>query len=245
MIPSPKEFVIYAFTQGTIFQFYTGDWLRSYGVGTPNGSLWTISVIVQFYIVIWILRGLLNKKNRKWVIGLYAISVAFSIGASNIEGIIPEILYKFITVSVFPYLHIFLLGALVNLYYEELIPTLKKYIIPLGITYCLARFFALNFVNQTGISLGVNYDIFSAGFLCLFCIAVAYKIGTIRFKHEISYEIYIWHMIFVNVGVELLKSTNRSSLMVLSFCGLSILLTFIASYYSNLLNAKLIGRKKI
>ena len=39
-----KDIGIYLSTQMTAFQFYTGDWLRSYGVGTPNGALWTITV---------------------------------------------------------------------------------------------------------------------------------------------------------------------------------------------------------
>ncbi len=40
------DYIKFAFTQGTIFQFWTPDSLRGYGCGTPNGSLWTITVIV-------------------------------------------------------------------------------------------------------------------------------------------------------------------------------------------------------
>lgn len=35
--------------QISFFQFYTPDFLRTWGVGTPNGSLWTIPVEIQFY----------------------------------------------------------------------------------------------------------------------------------------------------------------------------------------------------
>ena len=38
--------------QITIFQYYTPDVLRSFGVGTPNGSLWTIPVELEFYILL-------------------------------------------------------------------------------------------------------------------------------------------------------------------------------------------------
>jgi len=34
--------------QLTFFQFWTPDLLRTWGVGTPNGSLWTIPVELQF-----------------------------------------------------------------------------------------------------------------------------------------------------------------------------------------------------
>ena len=38
------------FTKLTFFQFWTNEILRSWGTGTPNGSLWTITVELQFYI---------------------------------------------------------------------------------------------------------------------------------------------------------------------------------------------------
>ena len=58
-----KELFLFAFAQGTIFQFWTPDSLRGYGVGTPNGALWTIGVMIQFYIVAWLFYNLM--KNRK------------------------------------------------------------------------------------------------------------------------------------------------------------------------------------
>ncbi|MFZ1324637.1 MAG: acyltransferase, partial [Candidatus Contendobacter sp.] len=35
--------------QATFFQFYNPDFLRSFGVGVLNGSLWTITIELQFY----------------------------------------------------------------------------------------------------------------------------------------------------------------------------------------------------
>lgn len=56
-------------TQGTILQFWTPEFLREYGCGTPNGSLWTICVIIQFYIVIWMIKKFLyRKKGIFWII---------------------------------------------------------------------------------------------------------------------------------------------------------------------------------
>jgi peptidoglycan/LPS O-acetylase OafA/YrhL len=49
------------FTQVTVFQFWTPDVLRSWGVGTPNGSLWTIPVELQFYIFLPIIVLTLKK----------------------------------------------------------------------------------------------------------------------------------------------------------------------------------------
>ena len=50
------------FGQITLFQFYTPDILRPFGVGCPNGSLWTIPVEFIFYLILPLL--LILFKNR-------------------------------------------------------------------------------------------------------------------------------------------------------------------------------------
>ena len=53
---------IFAIGQGTVFQFWTPDFLRGYGCGTPNGALWTITVLIQFYFVVYFLFKCLHKR---------------------------------------------------------------------------------------------------------------------------------------------------------------------------------------
>ena len=75
-----KDLLVFAFTQGTIFQFWTPDSLREYGCGTPNGTLWTICVTIQFYIVSWFIYRNLHKKSVFiWITAVFSfvgISVA-------------------------------------------------------------------------------------------------------------------------------------------------------------------------
>ena len=74
-----KSLFLFALTQGTFLQFWTPNSLRGYGCGTPNGSLWFICVLIQFYIVIVILYKLLkNKKTYVWII-TFISSVLISI----------------------------------------------------------------------------------------------------------------------------------------------------------------------
>ena len=55
--------------QLTFFQFYTPSSIEAYGVGNPNGSLWTISMEIQIYILIMLLYGWLKRRNKKeWLI---------------------------------------------------------------------------------------------------------------------------------------------------------------------------------
>lgn len=42
---------LFTIGQSTIFQFWTPDFLRGYGCGVPNGALWTIAVLIQFYFL--------------------------------------------------------------------------------------------------------------------------------------------------------------------------------------------------
>lgn len=53
-----------AFTvgQATFFQFWTPEFLRGYGCGSPNGALWTIAVLIQFYFCAFFLYKWLHGK---------------------------------------------------------------------------------------------------------------------------------------------------------------------------------------
>ena len=55
------DFVAWIISQNTIFQFYNPDFMRGYGAGVINGSIWTIFVEIQFYILTPFIFFLLNK----------------------------------------------------------------------------------------------------------------------------------------------------------------------------------------
>lgn len=55
---------LFAFGQATIFQFWTPDFLRGYGCGTPNGALWTIAILIQFYFCAYFIYKWLHKSKK-------------------------------------------------------------------------------------------------------------------------------------------------------------------------------------
>ena len=61
--PSYKEIVVYGVTQFFGMNFYTGDWLRGYGSGVPNGVLWTIAAQIQFFLLAPLLDKVLHRRN--------------------------------------------------------------------------------------------------------------------------------------------------------------------------------------
>lgn len=119
------DFGLFLIGQSTILQFWTPDSLRSYGCGVPNGSLWTICVIIQFYLVAWPLHKFISSRSIfRWLI---------SISLLVIVSVITNILYrdsvgfKLLSNSIIPYLWMFSLGAMIAEYRDKVVPVLIKY----------------------------------------------------------------------------------------------------------------------
>lgn len=91
------------------FQFWTPDSLRGYGVSAPNGSLWTIPPIVEFYLLIWFVYKWLDKRSiGQWLAVLTLIGVGLAITYGR--EYLPVIVGKLLECSVIPYIWIFLIG---------------------------------------------------------------------------------------------------------------------------------------
>lgn len=200
------EKAAYFISQFTFFQFYTGDWLRDYGAGTANGALWTIAVLLQFYMFAYLFYLYFYHLDKWFWLFFIAAAQVCSIVMSNCSSCFPPIVYKLFTVSLFPYLHIFLIGMFVYKYSDEMIPFLKLKWLHIFCVYILVKIL----IRGLGMSsvLGVNYDVFSALLLSLVTIGAAYRFGTFRLKYEVSYGIFIYHMIIVNVWMEFLKTNG-------------------------------------
>ena len=111
---APK-LILWIVGQLSFFQFWTPDIFRSFGLGNPNGVLATITVELQFYLLIplifsWIGLRLKSHKNL-FLISMALISYIFNQIAFNfLEH--ESVIFKLISVSIFPYLFYFILGIL-------------------------------------------------------------------------------------------------------------------------------------
>lgn len=65
-----KGLIPFILCQATVLQFWTPECLRGYGIGTPNGALWTIGIMVQFYISAWgVYKFMKGRKAGAWIVG--------------------------------------------------------------------------------------------------------------------------------------------------------------------------------
>ena len=139
-----SRFLLFGVAQGTLFQFWTPDFLREYGCGVPNGSMGTISVIVQFYLIAWALYKFLQQKSQKRWFTLFGVSIVFGLLKPVIGSHLPSIIGKLYSQTVFPYMWLFLVGGFVSDKYEVIIHTLKKYWWAIALAFvawrCLAHF---------------------------------------------------------------------------------------------------------
>lgn len=199
MSPSFKQLLIWIITQVTICQFYTPEFLRGFGVGTPNGSLWTIPVIIQFYILIPILYKYFKSLSlNKWIL-IFVLSLPLSIVQPLLEPLLPHNLFRLTGITFLPYLYILLLGMFIYLNFEKVIPLLVKW------DYLIILFYiGFSILNNIVIHFeyGAYINIISGIVVCFMTLGTAYKFGKYRLKFDISYGVYIFHMIIVNIFVQ-------------------------------------------
>lgn len=198
--PSVKEFIIYFATQFLGLNFYTGEWLRGYGVGTPNGVLWTIGVQIQFFLIVPLIhRCMKQKRFGVWCATIGGLMI-LSIICNRSMSFLPDILGKLINVTVIPYLYFLMLGMMAWYFRDRLIPLLAKYKWWLVLAY-VAWGLAEIFFQFPHLFDGNIYNTVTTVLLGCIIFAFAFS-GKWRMRHDWTYGFYLYHMVFINLAIE-------------------------------------------
>jgi peptidoglycan/LPS O-acetylase OafA/YrhL len=198
--PSAPALLLWVIAQLTFVQFYNPPFLRAFGVGVLNGSLWTIAVELQFYLVLPVLASFARRRRLGWLI-LAIVSCAAMIIARQLMQNQQTLPQKILGVSLLPYLFFFLVGVIARLVYERRPGLFRgKALYWFGaylVWICIQTWFDLP--GSTGNTLGV----LSIGALSMLVVSCAFTAPSLSGRlikgNDISYGVYIYHMPLINL----------------------------------------------
>ena len=199
--------------QGTVFQFWTPEFLRGFGVGAVNGSLWSISVEIQFYIVTALLYfGVRRLSPIQQTVAIGLLAVAFSIfnGQREAAEVLIEratgnwVLPKLYSVSFIPWYYMFLCGALAQRMSSWLVPLCIDRAPTILVMYVVAMLIDFHF---WGVRLGNDIPPYLVPIMGVAVLSLAYVRPTLGHQllrgNDVSYGLYIYHMPIVGLLIQL------------------------------------------
>lgn len=208
------DFISWFFAQITFFQFYASNSLKNWGIGHPNGSLWSIAVELQFYFVLPIVLYLINiPKSRLYsnlvllVVFLFSILIKYLIQTNTF--ILEHVFYeKLLNNTIIIYLHFFLTGIGIYKNFDWILVYLKEKVIVWLVLYALyVLVFQVWLKYYTG-----PYEISIWGIIAntlLSCLTMSFAFSftnlskILLHENDISYGMYIYHMPILNTLLSL------------------------------------------
>jgi peptidoglycan/LPS O-acetylase OafA/YrhL len=215
---SNPKFYLWIVGQMTFFQHYSPDIFDSWGAGNPNGSLWSIVVELQFYLILPFICLFLNRLGslKKINLAIFGIFTTFYLLNHFIHATIvdpyskyylidkPELLYfRIFSVSIIWNLYYFIIG----LFFYYNFNFLKKIItqkFPIWLViYIVYLYFLIPIHKELTSPDGDNLLSFiELILLALLTFSFAFSYTSLSEKvlkhNDISYGIYIYHMPVIN-----------------------------------------------
>jgi len=199
--------ILWVVGQMTVFQFYGPDFMRSYGSGVLNGSLWTVTVELQFYVLIpviyWILSKVVKYKSSRHLvlIGMIIFFSLTNVANYQLHEHHPQlIISKFAYVSFISWVYMFLIGVLSQQNFLILYNFVKGRAIQFIVGYVIIVSLYTHFLHWPT---GNNITPILFPFLALAILSIAYTApylsDRLLHKNDISYGIYIYHMPMINI----------------------------------------------
>ena len=193
-----------------------------FGTGSVNGALWTIFTEVQLYVILGITYNWTKKlKQKGWCFLLVLVAIA-NLVCNYVSQVMGGGVAKIIERLFLPYTIWFMIGVFCYQKREKVIPLLKKYVWIILLIFAINQGFSI-------CSFGYYEDIVTGITLSFATIGLAYTLPSVRMKYDISYGIFLYHWIIINIMVHL----DIFSKMSWAVCGVFfIIATFVLSYAS-------------
>ena len=194
---------------------YTPGFLKHYGIGSYNGSLWTITVELQFYLLLPLLYWLTPKNRRNYF--FYGLVILFIILNLVSSYYFPIASSKGLWRTFVPYFYLFLVGVVL----QRLRLYNSRWIRGKAL-YWLAIYIPFNLILGDYISPPLFSVLY--GIVLAFCVlSIAYTLPDMARRvlngNDISYGIYIYHGLIVTIVIQqgLTAYINLPVLILLSY----------------------------
>lgn len=207
------------------------------GVGVLNGSLWTIPTEFSFYIILPLLVFLSKKirlKNFSFILAVISL-IGLSVDWITASYFNENIISKLINITFLPYMLFFTLGIVLGKYwinfkhnYFTLIVSLVLYVIFRYELIISSENLGLFWKIFWGVPLG--YAVIWIGLLGPEFLKNVTKFG------DLSYGVYIWHMIVVNSFLyfglsDILKDQVGNTLTITIVVFVSLIIAFLSWWF--------------
>lgn len=221
-----------------IRDFPQPDFISAFGVGNFQGNLWTMIYTVQFYVITALIYKLLrNRKIGVWI-AVWVFAAALNIAAPYVQRNVPEMVKIIISHTCLPFFYIYFTGWFIYRWREKIVPFLCRTKL-----LCIALIIARGiWCMKTGGRLGEWQDMIIAVLLSMLTIGVGYSFGRLRFKIDLSYGLYLYHMIVVDVFVTMGMTGEVKYLIAVYIAAAAM--AFISYYLVDDTAAKLFKPKK-
>lgn len=202
--------------QVTVGQFYNLEAFRGFGVGAVNGALWTISVEIQYYLVVPLVH--LLRRNQRVGDALLVLTFIMSFAAFiYVDATINSpagfsnapITAKLLYVSLLPHWWMFVLGMVLQRYKDLWSRFLDGCFIPYFAAYtvvALAREMVIGRHDSWAFVFYLGY-LPERILLALMTVSAAFTCRNFSSYMlrgvDISYGVYIYHFLVINVLVHL------------------------------------------
>jgi peptidoglycan/LPS O-acetylase OafA/YrhL len=208
---------------------YTPGFLRSFGFGSYNGALWTIPVELQFYLVLPVLCYVLSgfRSHTAALLGAFLVFVLLAVLSREYAPSLvlwdlenEPLEQKLLRYSFIPNFFLFLSGALAYRLSLWAHPAIYgKALFWFCAVALFAQFVSINSVTQ------IIWYLLLAGFT----LSAAYTcVGAQKFLHgqDISYGVYIYHGLILNLLVEFGCKSNPL------FVGVVLINSYVVAFLS-------------